>query len=190
MTDTQTPLSAPLAELTTLRLGGPAREIVRCPDTRSIVETIQELDEQSEPVLVIGGGSNLVIGDAGFDGTAVVLASGRIEFGSGRESGRPPRPGGGLVCAERPGLGVSQVPGCSMRFVRLPLARTHRVRSSQTRAHRSRVDTNMNRLIARSSVVAAGEISDSFDRRPSTHQGRADGITRARFHLRVSTRNS
>lgn len=88
MTDTQTPLSAPLAELTTLRLGGPAREIVRCPDTRSIVETIQELDEQSEPVLVIGGGSNLVIGDAGFDGTAVVLASGRIEFGSGRESGR------------------------------------------------------------------------------------------------------
>ncbi|GAC01072.1 UDP-N-acetylenolpyruvoylglucosamine reductase [Gordonia namibiensis NBRC 108229] len=88
MTDTQTPLSAPLAELTTLRLGGPAREIVRCPDTRSIVETIQELDERSEPVLVIGGGSNLVIGDAGFDGTAVVLASSRIEFGSGRESGR------------------------------------------------------------------------------------------------------
>ncbi|MDS1115436.1 UDP-N-acetylmuramate dehydrogenase [Gordonia westfalica] len=88
MTDTQTPLSAPLAELTTLRLGGPAREIVRCPDTRSIVETILELDERSEPALVIGGGSNLVIGDAGFDGTAVVLASSRIEFGSGRESGR------------------------------------------------------------------------------------------------------
>ncbi|MCR5977539.1 UDP-N-acetylmuramate dehydrogenase [Gordonia jinghuaiqii] len=88
MTDTQAPLSAPLAELTTLRLGGPAREIVRCEDTRGIVETIMELDEQSEPVLLIGGGSNLVISDDGFDGTAVVLASGRVEFGSGRESGR------------------------------------------------------------------------------------------------------
>ncbi|MBD0861646.1 UDP-N-acetylmuramate dehydrogenase [Gordonia sp. zg691] len=88
MTDTQAPLSAPLAELTTLRLGGPAREIVRCEDTRGIVETVMELDEQSEPVLLIGGGSNLVISDDGFDGTAVVLASGRVEFGSGRESGR------------------------------------------------------------------------------------------------------
>lgn len=88
MTDTQAPLSAPLAELTTLRLGGPAREIIRCADTRTIVETILDLDERSEPVLVVGGGSNLVIGDAGFDGTAVVLASDGVEFGSGRESGR------------------------------------------------------------------------------------------------------
>ncbi|PWD43487.1 UDP-N-acetylenolpyruvoylglucosamine reductase [Gordonia paraffinivorans] len=88
MTDTQAPRSAPLAELTTLRLGGPAREIVRCADTRAIVDAISELDARSEPVLVIGGGSNLVIGDAGFDGTAVVLASDRIEFGTGRESGR------------------------------------------------------------------------------------------------------
>ncbi|MCG7634596.1 UDP-N-acetylmuramate dehydrogenase [Gordonia McavH-238-E] len=88
MTDTQAPLSAPLAELTTLRLGGPAREIIRCADTRTIVETILDLDERSEPVLVVGGGSNLVIADAGFDGTAVVLASEGVEFGSGRESGR------------------------------------------------------------------------------------------------------
>ncbi|WP_439030289.1 UDP-N-acetylmuramate dehydrogenase [Gordonia terrae] len=88
MTDTQAPLSAPLAELTTLRLGGPAREIIRCDDTRGIVETILELDGRSEPVLVVGGGSNLVIADAGFDGTAVVLASARVEFGAGRESGR------------------------------------------------------------------------------------------------------
>lgn len=88
MTDTQAPLSAPLAELTTLRLGGPAREIIRCEDTRTIVETILDLDARSEPVLVVGGGSNLVIGDAGFDGTAVVLGSRRVEFGSGRESGR------------------------------------------------------------------------------------------------------
>ncbi len=87
MTDTQAPRSAPLAELTTLRLGGPAREIVRCADTRAIVDAISELDARSEPVLVIGGGSNLVIGDAGSTGPPS-SASDRIEFGTGRESGR------------------------------------------------------------------------------------------------------
>ena len=39
-------------------------------------------------VLVIGGGSNLLISDDGFDGTAVVIESGHINFGTGRESGR------------------------------------------------------------------------------------------------------
>ncbi|MDL9936915.1 UDP-N-acetylmuramate dehydrogenase [Gordonia sp. ABSL1-1] len=87
MTDTRP--SAPLAELTTLRLGGPARAIVRCPDTRSLVDTVTDLDRAAEPVLLIGGGSNLIIADEGYDGTAVVIASGGIEFGVGRASGRP-----------------------------------------------------------------------------------------------------
>lgn len=77
-----------LAELTTLRLGGPARAIVRCGDTRDLVEQITTFDRAGERTLVIGGGSNLVIADEGFDGTAVVIQSGRVEFGSGRESGR------------------------------------------------------------------------------------------------------
>ncbi|WP_276615039.1 UDP-N-acetylmuramate dehydrogenase [Gordonia sp. ABSL49_1] len=80
--------AAPLADLTTLRLGGPARDLVRCPDTRGVVETVIDLDRQAEPVLIIGGGSNLVIADEGFDGTAVVIGSEKIEFGTGRESGR------------------------------------------------------------------------------------------------------
>uniref|UniRef100_UPI003D8F1038 UDP-N-acetylmuramate dehydrogenase n=1 Tax=Gordonia sp. B7-2 TaxID=3420932 RepID=UPI003D8F1038 len=80
--------AAPLADLTTLRLGGPARDLVRCPDTRSVVETVIDLDRQAEPILIIGGGSNLVIADEGFDGTAVVIGSEKIEFGTGRESGR------------------------------------------------------------------------------------------------------
>ncbi|WP_373279025.1 UDP-N-acetylmuramate dehydrogenase [Gordonia otitidis] len=81
--------SAPLADLTTLRVGGPAHAIVHCRDTRSVVEEITALDAESEPVLVIGGGSNLLISDDGFDGTAVVIESERIDFGTGRESGRP-----------------------------------------------------------------------------------------------------
>ncbi|MBD1319760.1 UDP-N-acetylmuramate dehydrogenase [Gordonia hankookensis] len=77
-----------LAELTTLRLGGPARAVVRCPDTRSLVDEIAALDGRGERTLLVGGGSNLVISDDGFDGTAIVIQSSRIEFGSGRESGR------------------------------------------------------------------------------------------------------
>ncbi|MGC4962965.1 UDP-N-acetylmuramate dehydrogenase [Gordonia sp. DT101] len=79
---------ARLAELTTLRLGGPARAVVRCPDTRSLVDEITALDGRAERTLLIGGGSNLVISDDRFDGTAILIQSSRIEFGSGRESGR------------------------------------------------------------------------------------------------------
>ncbi|WP_419219832.1 UDP-N-acetylmuramate dehydrogenase [Gordonia sp. CPCC 206044] len=77
-----------LADLTTLRLGGPARAVVRCPDTRTLVDEITALDDAGERALLIGGGSNLVIADEGFDGTAVVVQSSRVEFGTGRESGR------------------------------------------------------------------------------------------------------
>jgi UDP-N-acetylmuramate dehydrogenase len=87
---TETPLqrSVPLAQLTTLRVGGPARALIRCTDTRSVVEEILGVDAESEPALVIGGGSNLVIGDDGFDGTAIRIESSGIDFGTGRESGR------------------------------------------------------------------------------------------------------
>ncbi|GAB88937.1 UDP-N-acetylenolpyruvoylglucosamine reductase [Gordonia rhizosphera NBRC 16068] len=77
-----------LADLTTLRLGGPARALVRCPDTRTLVEEISALDRAGEPALVIGGGSNLVVADEGFDGTAVLVRSTGVRFGTGRESGR------------------------------------------------------------------------------------------------------
>ena len=77
-----------LASLTTLRLGGPAREVIHCADTRTVIDEISALDRAAEPSLIIGGGSNLVISDDGFDGTAVIIASERIDFGVGRESGR------------------------------------------------------------------------------------------------------
>ncbi|MGV9860082.1 UDP-N-acetylmuramate dehydrogenase [Gordonia sp. NPDC003425] len=88
MTDIPASTATPLAELTTLRLGGPPRRLVRCPDTRSVVEEVTALDRESEPVLIVGGGSNLVVADEGFDGTAVVIESDRVDFGTGRESGR------------------------------------------------------------------------------------------------------
>ncbi len=61
--------NALLAERTTLGLGGPARELV-------IAETLDELREvarAAEHILVLGDGSNVVIADAGWDGTVVQL---------------------------------------------------------------------------------------------------------------------
>nr|WP_245984462.1 UDP-N-acetylmuramate dehydrogenase [Streptomyces tateyamensis] len=67
--------NAPLAPLTTLRLGGPARRLVTAHTDQEVLETVRAADAAGEPLLVIGGGSNLVIGDAGFDGTVLRIAT-------------------------------------------------------------------------------------------------------------------
>jgi UDP-N-acetylmuramate dehydrogenase len=61
----------PLAPLTTLRLGGPARRLVTAYDEASVVDVVRSCDDAGEPVLVLGGGSNVVLPDEGFAGTVV-----------------------------------------------------------------------------------------------------------------------
>jgi UDP-N-acetylmuramate dehydrogenase len=65
----------PLAPLTTLRLGGPARRLVTAYDEQSVVEVVRAADDAGEPVLVLGGGSNVVLPDEGFAGTALRVAA-------------------------------------------------------------------------------------------------------------------
>ena len=65
----------PLAELTTLHLGGPSRALIEVADEDELVEVVARLDRDAEPVLIVGGGSNLVVADAGFDGTVVRVAT-------------------------------------------------------------------------------------------------------------------
>jgi UDP-N-acetylmuramate dehydrogenase len=60
-----------LAELTTLRLGGPARAVIDATTEDQLVETVRIADEGGDPVLVVGGGSNLVVADEGVDATVV-----------------------------------------------------------------------------------------------------------------------
>jgi UDP-N-acetylmuramate dehydrogenase len=64
-----------LASFTTLRLGGPARRFVVASTAQSCVDAIRNADAAGEPLLLLAGGSNLVIGDSGFDGTAVRMVS-------------------------------------------------------------------------------------------------------------------
>ncbi|MGC0271888.1 UDP-N-acetylmuramate dehydrogenase [Pseudactinotalea sp. Z1739] len=60
-----------LAELTTLRVGGPVHTFVAAADQATIIETVRGADADSRPLLVLGGGSNILAPDAGFDGIVV-----------------------------------------------------------------------------------------------------------------------
>ncbi|TNM36378.1 UDP-N-acetylmuramate dehydrogenase [Nocardioides albidus] len=67
-----------LADLTTLRLGGPARRYVVAPDAEAIAEAVGEADLAGDPLLLVGGGSNLVVADDGFAGTVLHLTGGGV----------------------------------------------------------------------------------------------------------------
>lgn len=64
-----------LANHTTFRLGGPARRFVEATTEQQLVDTVADCDSRGEPVLVLGGGSNVLIADEGFDGTVVKVAT-------------------------------------------------------------------------------------------------------------------
>lgn len=63
------------AELTTMRVGGPAREIVRPGDRRELVAAVAAAVAEFDPWLVLGGGSNVVAPDEGVD-RLVILTDG------------------------------------------------------------------------------------------------------------------
>jgi len=68
-------LTEPLANHTTFRLGGPARRFVEATTEQQLIDTVADCDSRGEPVLVLGGGSNVLIADEGFDGTVVKVAT-------------------------------------------------------------------------------------------------------------------
>jgi UDP-N-acetylmuramate dehydrogenase len=64
----------PLAPLTTLRIGPVARRLITCTSTEQIVEVLRASDD----VLVLAGGSNVVLADDLTDLTVVLLANTEI----------------------------------------------------------------------------------------------------------------
>lgn len=64
-----------LSELTTLRVGGPAEVFVRAETEAQIIDAVRSADAAGSPLLIIGGGSNLLVADAGFPGTVLQIAS-------------------------------------------------------------------------------------------------------------------
>jgi len=64
-----------LRELTTLHLGGPADRLVTATSDDDVVEAVRRCDADGTPVLVLAGGSNVVVADEGFRGTVVHVAT-------------------------------------------------------------------------------------------------------------------
>jgi UDP-N-acetylmuramate dehydrogenase len=58
----------PLAPYTTLRIGGPARFFCEVKTEAELVEAVRFARERNLPLFVLGGGSNLLVSDSGFDG--------------------------------------------------------------------------------------------------------------------------
>jgi UDP-N-acetylmuramate dehydrogenase len=70
---------ARLAELTTLAVGGPAERLVEVTDADELVAAVREADEAGRPLLVLGGGSNVVAPDEGWPGDVVLVRSTGVE---------------------------------------------------------------------------------------------------------------
>jgi UDP-N-acetylmuramate dehydrogenase len=81
----------PLAPLTTLGLGGPAKHFVRVETAPSLVDALGWAANENARVAVLGGGSNLIVPDAGYDGLVIQIGitdleirdDGRIRAGAG-----------------------------------------------------------------------------------------------------------
>jgi UDP-N-acetylmuramate dehydrogenase len=73
-----------LADCTTLRLGGPARRFVRAGTEEELIAAVRAADSRGEPMLILGGGSNLVVADEGFDGTVIQVATRGVSLRSPR----------------------------------------------------------------------------------------------------------
>jgi UDP-N-acetylmuramate dehydrogenase len=64
-----------LADLTTLRIGGPVDQLIVARDADSIIDAVRGADADGTPLLLVGGGSNLVGGDEGWPGLVVQIES-------------------------------------------------------------------------------------------------------------------
>ncbi len=75
-----------LAPHTTLGVGGPARYFVRCESEAELSEALAFARARALPVLALGGGSNLLVADRGYDGVVIRVALRGVE-----RSGDPER---------------------------------------------------------------------------------------------------
>src|SRR5690348_2528385 len=80
--------NVPLAPLTTFRIGGPARYFVEAHTSAEVADAVGYAQSRSLPLFVLGGGSNLVVADAGWPGLVLKIAITRVERHPGETDGK------------------------------------------------------------------------------------------------------
>jgi UDP-N-acetylmuramate dehydrogenase len=78
----------PLAPLTTFRIGGPARYFVEAKSPVEVQEAVVYAQAKKLPLFVLGGGSNLLVADAGWPGLVLHLAISGIDRRPGTDDGK------------------------------------------------------------------------------------------------------
>ncbi|KKP79924.1 MAG: UDP-N-acetylenolpyruvoylglucosamine reductase [Candidatus Moranbacteria bacterium RIFOXYA12_FULL_35_19] len=69
-----------LAPLTTFKIGGPAKYFVEVSDEEALLEALQFAKENNLEIFVLGGGSNILISDDGFDGLVIKIQDARYKI--------------------------------------------------------------------------------------------------------------
>ena len=69
-----------LKDWTTFKIGGPAKYFVKVSDKDGLLKAIQTAVKLKVPFFILGGGSNVLIADSGFDGLVIKLEEGAVEF--------------------------------------------------------------------------------------------------------------
>ena len=90
-TDLKISENVPLAPRTTFKIGGPARYFARAETEQQIVEAFGYAEQRGLPVFVLGGGSNILVSDAGYDGLVIHVALRGLTGGNASVNERGPR---------------------------------------------------------------------------------------------------
>ncbi|WP_417234431.1 UDP-N-acetylmuramate dehydrogenase [Arthrobacter sp.] len=69
-----------LSGLTTTGVGGPAAEVIEAGTEAEILSAVRAADDAGTRLLIVGGGSNLVISDDGYDGTVLRITTRGVEI--------------------------------------------------------------------------------------------------------------
>ena len=73
-------LQGNLREHTSLHVGGGAKQLVRVSTDQELIDLVLDLDRRGEPLLILGGGSNVVCSDSEFPGTVIIISTQGIDW--------------------------------------------------------------------------------------------------------------
>lgn len=80
MTTLEIERDVPLAPLTSLELGGPAKYFVSAADETTLVDALRWAANEELPSAILAGGSNLIVPDEGYDGLVIQMAIAELDF--------------------------------------------------------------------------------------------------------------
>jgi len=69
-----------LSNFTTLGVGGPAAKIIHAKTEAELISAVKAVDDSKTPLLILGGGSNVLISDSGFAGTVIKVETNGNSF--------------------------------------------------------------------------------------------------------------